>query len=128
MGSIMICHRRMFTSWRIIRLLMWILISFHVPYIFVVLFPNPITLYLFPSLSLLHELCIKNLLHLVLIFLLFFYLHFFRFFPFSKAHMCYDKLCHHLTFLLVIQLHHRQLCFIYYHKEFFTLILKHSIV
>lgn len=112
MGFVVICHGRMFTSWRIIRLLLWIFISFHTPYIFVALFPIPITLYLFPSLSLLCELCTINLLHLVLIFLLFFCLCFLILFHFSKAHMCYVKLCDHLTFLLVIQLHHWQLCFI----------------
>jgi hypothetical protein len=112
MGYVVICHGRMFTSWRIIRLLLWIFISFQTPYIFVALFPTPVALYLFPSLSLLCELCTRSLLHLVLIFLLFFCLCFLIFFRFSKAHMCYIKLCDHLIFLFAIQLHHQQLCFI----------------
>jgi hypothetical protein len=43
MGFVVIYHGKMFTSWRIIRLLLWIFISFHTPYISMALFPTPVT-------------------------------------------------------------------------------------
>lgn len=126
MGFVVIYHGKMLSLRIVIRLLLQTLIPFHTLYVLVALFSIPVALHLFHFPNLLCELCTKKLLHFIFLFF-FLCFYFFNFFPFLKVCICNAKLYHHLMFLLVIWLHHGQLCLIKYHKKFLTLVLKHSI-
>jgi len=102
----MIHHGRMFTLWKIIKLLLWVLFSSSLPPSLWLVSPHlpPSTCSFFPThfVNYVHTI---NFLRFILIFLLSFCFYFLRSLLFSKACIRDVKLCYHVSFLLLIQLH-----------------------
>jgi len=78
------------------------IIFFHVPYLLVAFLSTLATFYLLLPSRLFCKVCIRDFLHVILIFLHFFHLCFFIFLLPLKVCMCDIEFYHHITFLLVI--------------------------